>query len=692
MLADSTPRCYRHRYRNSGPLGSTRKIPIVLCRLVILSSVLAIFPAQGEVSEDYYFSDLPVVLSVTRLQQSISDTPASVTLIDREMIRASGALNLPDLLRFVPGFQVAFVTGKRAAVTAHGRGDEYARDMQVTIDGRSIYDPAFGGVSWQDIQVDLDDIERIEVIRGPNAASHGSNSFAGVINIITRHPAQQQGVSLRSSFGDGHNWQQYGRYAGSIGNLDFRVAGSRIEDDGFDSRHDSARTGWISYRGDYRVNSDETLLIDLGYSSGPREEGLTGSLEQPLREAEHINHFQQLRWNRLLSSDAEIQLHIYHNYQKKDDHFTGVVPGLGTLALGYGFDSHRYDAELQYSSRLSDRLRLVTGFGGRYESAEGIWTFGDKRRSRRQYRAFSNIEWLPQRDTVFNIGAMYEAYQGKRGLFSPRFAINHHLNGSHTLRFAASRAYRMPTLFEDHSQIVLYRASDMLPLDHIFLTQDDLEPEEITAYEVGYLGKFPAQGLTLDVRLFHEQIHDIIANIDNLQILNNNGITPLDGAQSYVNDGSIMIGGVDLDLKYRPTTRSLIHFGYSITETRGEQLKRIQPDGSLKPLDLEVCVPEQTFSLLGSYRFDNGIEISSSYHYIDPMEWLYDGHFVPVRRRWDLRIGKQFNAGDVDIDLELIAQNIDGDDVEFYNFTERVDPWVNKAERQLFLQARFNFR
>jgi iron complex outermembrane receptor protein len=198
--------------------------------------------------------------------------------------------------------------------------------------------------------------------------------------------------------------------------------------------------------------------------------------------------------------------------------------------------------------------------------------------------------------------------------------------------------------------------------------------------------------LTLDVRLFNERIRDIIPNIDNKQILGPRSIDPsLNGAQSYVNDGKINISGLELDLKYKPTPPSLIHIGYSITNAKGEQLRRIRTDGSHQLLDLQESVPEQTFSLLGSYRFQNGIEISTAYHYVDPMEWLYDGHFVPVRTRWDVRIGKRYRAYNADIDLELIAQNIDGDDIEFYNRTDQVDPWVNIAEKRLFLQARVSF-
>ncbi|MEJ1336611.1 MAG: TonB-dependent receptor plug domain-containing protein, partial [Candidatus Sedimenticola sp. (ex Thyasira tokunagai)] len=114
-------------------------------------------------SESLFFGELPVVLSATRLSQPLKDTPASITVIDREMIEASGAVQLVDLLRLVPGFQVAYYTGTKYSATYHGHADQYSRDMQVLINGRSIYDPAFGGVTWGDQELEIDDIDRIEV-------------------------------------------------------------------------------------------------------------------------------------------------------------------------------------------------------------------------------------------------------------------------------------------------------------------------------------------------------------------------------------------------------------------------------------------------------------------------------------------------------------------------------------------------
>ncbi|MET0055854.1 MAG: Plug domain-containing protein, partial [Candidatus Thiodiazotropha sp. 6PLUC10] len=114
----------------------------------------------NDFSESYFYDELPVVLSASRLSQSQADTPTAMTVIDRKMIEASAALNIPDLLRLVPGFTIGFYAGSRATVSYHGHADEYARDMQVLIDGRSIYDPVYGGIPWSEIPLSLDEILR----------------------------------------------------------------------------------------------------------------------------------------------------------------------------------------------------------------------------------------------------------------------------------------------------------------------------------------------------------------------------------------------------------------------------------------------------------------------------------------------------------------------------------------------------
>ena len=109
---------------------------------------------------DYYFQELPIVLTASRLSQPMSEAPSAMTVIDREMIKASGLRTVPDLMRLVPGMYVGFQDANNPVVTLNGATDQFSRRMQILIDGRSIYMPPFGGVSWADLPLLVEDIER----------------------------------------------------------------------------------------------------------------------------------------------------------------------------------------------------------------------------------------------------------------------------------------------------------------------------------------------------------------------------------------------------------------------------------------------------------------------------------------------------------------------------------------------------
>ncbi|WP_275099323.1 TonB-dependent receptor plug domain-containing protein [Sedimenticola hydrogenitrophicus] len=635
--------------------------------------------ANNPLPEELFFSDVPVVLSATRLKQALPDSPASVTVIDRTMIEASGAIELVDLLRLVPGFQVGYYTGSKFTVSSHGNTDRFARDMQVLVDGRSIYDPAFGGVTWSDQELDMDDIQRIEVIRGPNASTHGSNSFAGVINIITQHPSEQPAIRVKTVVGDGGRRQVYNRFAGVEGNLAYRVALKYDENDGFDTRHDSSDTRWLSMRGDYQVNNRDALLLELGHSGGTREDGFPADAEQPFRATEDNHAFQQLRWTRSLAPGNEYSLQFYHNYQEIDDSFSDAITFAPLdVSLGYGFKSQRYDLEFQHTFDINPAQRMVWGLGARRDQAKGVWTFkqGDWM-TRDQYRAFGNFEWHLTDSLLLNLGGMYEKFEQKDGFFSPMAALNLKLDEMNTLRLRATRAYRMPTFWEDFADQSVVFTGSMVPILQTYKTTTNLKPEYIESFELGYLGSFEKLGLTLDMKLFHEEIKEMIAEVADL----NAPGQPF----AYINSGSFNINGFEIGLRWEPSARSMLHIAYSLTNAYGSQIKKNPPTLPEHFRVLDRRVPPLTLSVLGSHQFDNGIKLSSAYYYMDEMDWAGDGDLIDINRRWDIKIAKPFELERADGEIALIFQNI-GPDNDFQDFhTENV--WGDRV----FLQASLNW-
>ncbi|MCP4432468.1 MAG: Plug domain-containing protein, partial [Gammaproteobacteria bacterium] len=170
------------------------------------------------------------------MNKPLVESPVSVSVISRQMIESSGARELAELFRMVPGFIVGNESGNNPVVTYQGLGNKFARQIQVLVDGRSVFIPSFGGVPWINLPLLVEDIERIEIIRGPNAVTYGANAFLATINIITRHSAEDLGkrYSLTSSFGSYPDvTDAYFRFGYQIDNLDWRFSAGTIKDDGF---------------------------------------------------------------------------------------------------------------------------------------------------------------------------------------------------------------------------------------------------------------------------------------------------------------------------------------------------------------------------------------------------------------------------------------------------------------------------
>ncbi|HEX23230.1 MAG TPA: TonB-dependent receptor, partial [Chromatiales bacterium] len=232
-----------------------RLLPALLIASSYSTSANESLPPQEDLllSEEDFLSELPVVLTATRLSQPAREAPAATTVIDRDMIKASGAREIADLFRLVPGFVVSHDNGYTPIVTYHGLSNEQARRMQVLVDGRSVYSIVFGGTKWTDLPLAIDDIERIEVIRGPNAATYGANAFLSTINIITRHSSETNGVFARVNVGNIDIRDGYLRYGDTLDDLSYRLTLGYNRDTGFADRYDTHQVRMATFRSDYQL-------------------------------------------------------------------------------------------------------------------------------------------------------------------------------------------------------------------------------------------------------------------------------------------------------------------------------------------------------------------------------------------------------------------------------------------------------
>lgn len=621
---------------------------------------------NGLGSEDLYYGELPNVLSATRLSQPITDAPVAVTVIDREMIKASGAREIADIFRLVPGFLVASYDGHQRTVGYHGLLDAFNRRMQVLIDGRSVYTPTFGGVRWSDLALSIDDIEKIEVVRDPNAATYGPNAFMGVINIITRHASEEHGTYVRMATGSPGYHDEVLRTGSGKGDFDYSFTFENSGDAGFDGVHDAKQTNLITWRGDYQANARDNFEFHAGINEGPRGVG-NGKVGDPYRNLQAKSYFVQAHWRRSLGLSDGISLQFYYNDFRSADSFfvtenttLGGIPAVVSGDINFDREGRRTDIEFQHNLAPSRALQLVWGAELRRDEVVAPAIFSSQSAVENNVvRLFGETEWQLTNRLLLNAGAMVEKNDVTSTAFTPRVALNYRISPRQTARLSVSQATRTPSLFEadaDFRQVINTNLPS--PLNQVLLqdtlVKDKLDPEQITSWELGYVFSDPISQLSGDVKLYYDRIDKLITQYF-YPLPTRDGIPVLGGeTRSFRNTDSATLRGLELQLDFHPTARDRIVTGYSLVSATSTDI------GS----DFSDTVPRNMFNLLWIRHYARGLTTSMTYNYTDPVTYI-DGSAIGPVRRLDFRVAQRLELGTKRAELALVFQNILG---SYYDF------------------------
>jgi iron complex outermembrane receptor protein len=650
-------------------------------------------PASGQfaLTEADFFAPMPRVLTASRLDQPLTEVPVAMTVIDRDMIEASSALDVVELLRLVPGFQVARKEGIDTIATYQGFADDFPRSMQVLVDGRSVYDPGLNGVVWSSIPVTPAQIERIEVVRGSNAAAYGSNAVMGTINIITRQPETSDRLQVRALAGsDGVSEGEFS-HAGVHGDTAWRIDASRLTDDGFDAKDDSTTSSIVNLQGSYRPTLDDELTVRLG----GRETDLESETFGYPRDRMFKSNYQQLAWTRTLPDDDDIQVQFYRRDFRSPDvaDVSSEVPG---GSVDYTLNSERLDLEMQHRWHPADGWRLSWGAGLRRDTVSGGIFDTDADMRRYQKRAFGNLEWRAANDLVINGGLMAEDYSDLGDYYSPRLAANWLLDDRQTLRTSVARAYRIPTFLERRGQVVL----DVGPVEvPILLGDPSLDAVQVDSVELAYLRELSELNGVFEIRLFRFDHDPVIDSADD----DNNTKAQEDDVRRFIEAGDFNVRGIEAQLQLRPATGTLLHIAYNYADARGSLTKTINtrnddidppddpnpPTVNGRPRPNDDKVPRHTLTLLASQALPNDWTLSGTYYHVSDMTWRGEGEAVDSLNRVDAKLSKRLRSSDGDWILSLNVQNLF--DESYYEFEppdlpQRVG---NLAERRVQLQAEY---
>lgn len=662
---------------------------------------------------------MPQVLTASRLKQSKANTPGSVSILDGELIRDLGILNLWDVFRLVPGMTVGYVGSNDPVVSYHGTVAVEQRRLQVLVDGRSYYNASLADMDWTNLPVPLDEVERIEVSRGPNAATYGANSFLAVINIITRSPGDTHGVELRGTEGlrgdDG-----FGHYYGSIGKrtgpLDWRLSLNQRRSDGFDFRfardesgsrtdeqvnnHDGYDTLSLNYSGELDLTRTDSLDMEMGYHDVHEDEDRSlfrnfNPQKDPKTSGE--DWYSSLTWNHEPSPDRFFHLQLY--YQTRERRRTiraqveDLVPGAPPFEADVNEDleEERTHIEFEQTQILSPDFRIVYGASYREDRYESDTFFNGKGDTNRT-RVFSNLEYSLTPWLVTNLGGMWEDDSENGEFFSPRGAANIHLSSNQTLRLIVSKAHRLPDPFES-SPDWRYRAENVSPEAIAEVIEGEragpsvtpsspdnpiqpLDEETILSREVSYLIQKRLSGgiFQSEVKLFRDSLTDLVSGQTNL------GDGPgdkqrwdLENSVDLTQKGFELEGSLDIGANFLRASYAYLDTDATYTGS---------PDKSREPsfyLKLEQRMnARHSGSATWLHRFGGNTSAALTYYFTDELRNKYF-------ERLDTRLARTWHFEDSLVELAGIYRHYLSDDAVYRNDNN----WADR--NHFFAEARIRF-
>jgi iron complex outermembrane receptor protein len=564
-------------------------------------------------------NNVPVVITPTRLRQSVAEVPASVTVITDEMLRRFGVRSVPDALRLVPGMAITQTRGSDFSINYHGTRIVFPRRMNVLIDGISAYRPALARVDWQELPVTIEDIERIEVTRGSNSASYGANSMLAIVNIITKRPKDVEGTMFAATRGSNGVAEGIARYGGKFGDsTTYRLTVNRSLDDGFDrvspgvGGHDSASFSRVTFRSVTELRNQQSIDLQAALVQGVKEVARTDPFQMKYPDIGSKDHVFSATWRKSFSENHEVQIQAYTTRHAVDQSWVTCVPTatllpemftlwranplyantvlagripsggsaqdnalaanalaairrLGTDAIrpncvqaNQDYVERRHDVELQDTLVASDALRFVMGIGARQDAGESETYLGG-RVANTSLRSFINIEYKPSSWLGVNAGGFWEKDQITGRAFSPRLAFNAHVNENHTVRVAVSKGNRMPDLQEQRANWT-YRATNFSrPVNG--------------ATEGLFYQSAIAPGNLKDERLISREI-GYVGNLPKYGLLIDakvfdDRLTNLISDElrlarfSQTNSDSVRLRGAELQLNYEPSERWQFYLAYA---------------------------------------------------------------------------------------------------------------------------------
>lgn len=594
------------------------------------------------------------VTTASKSAQSLSNVAAAIYVVTAEDIERSGVTNIPDALRMVPGVQVAQIDASKWAITIRGFNSRFANKLLVLIDGRSIYTPLFSGVYWDALEVDMQDIERIEVIRGPGGALWGANAVNGIINIITKDAADTQGTKgyIRSGtsspvdgairFGDRMGpdayYRVYARY--------FRVDGLEL-DNGM-----KADDGWqalrAGFRADFKTASGDTFMLSAGANSSHQGQVSAYPELAPPFGSMRFQRYPVSNWNIVGRWERQSGAHSSQSLQINFDHSHRVIPEV---------DERRdtFDVDFQSDHQLGKNHRLVWGLGYRTtrdDTRAGLVAFDPADRTTSLYSAFLSDEWTIRNDLRLTIGSKFEHNDYTGWEVQPSARIAWTPNPNQTVWASAARAVRTPSRADVDSRLPIqaFMSEAGIPALITLFGSEDFKSEEVITYEVGFRHQ-PSEHFFADLTAFYNIYHHLRTFEPETPIVVTDPVPNLVLPYRYANKMKAETAGLEVAAFWKPSASLNMAFSYSLLSSKFELDEDSQDPFALAGSERQGSAPRHQLSLRGTYDISPKLQFNAALYYVDKL-W---GPGIPAYARFDAGLtwhpSKHFS-------LTLGAQNL----------------------------------
>ncbi len=596
------------------------------------------------------------VTSISKKEQSLSRAAAAIFVITAEDVRRSGATSIPDLLRMVPGLDVAQINANSWAISARGFNHQFSDKLLVLIDGRTVYTPLFAGVYWDVQDVPLEDIERIEVIRGPGATVWGANAVNGVINIITKSAADTQGGLLVAGGGTQDLALGTAQYGGKIGkDASYRVFTKYLDHNHFsDLTGQDGEDGWhlshAGFRTDASLSQKDSLTVegDLYGGSEGANYGHIVSIAPPVNE--NLDGTEELsggnilsRWNHAFSRRSDTTLQFYFDRYERDGPV--ISDNRGT-----------FDLDFQHHLALGYRHDLIWGADYRYSSdyTEGTidraWVPAG--RALQLFSTFAQDEIVLKPDRVFlTVGTKLENNYYSGWDLDPSARVAWTPSKQHSFWAAVSRADRTPDRRNEDADINIaaFPGPGGVPALLTLLGNPNEESEHVVAYEAGYRAQ-PAGPFSIDVATFFNTYTDLATTEPGSPFLVANPapahlVFPLVW-------GNLMHGttyGIEVSANWKVNDRWTLSPGYTLLQMHLHTDATSQDTTTLA--DTEGSSPRHQAQLRSHLKLPGRFVWDVSGYFVERLS----AQAVPSYTRMDTQVSRQLGER---LEFSLVGQNL----------------------------------